>query len=206
MMDKPKKLNKYCTIPVMLDMLIRRRIKLLDPKNWKDKNDIHNLAVYQKHFGYKKILATCFLASGETIHHWGQYADGTLGCCIEFDKNILIDVENNRRMRYGMVEYVPINKVCEKTPRDLPFIKRLAYYVEDEFRIIYQGDEDEVIIPFKHEQIVKITLNSGLSKDILKTMKGIIKSMVNCKVNVSTLENSNLWKKQINLVVSSQSQ
>lgn len=32
-------LRKYTTIPVLMDILDRKRISLLDPKKWEDRND-----------------------------------------------------------------------------------------------------------------------------------------------------------------------
>ena len=37
--SKRSTLRKYTTIPVLLDILARKRIALRDPKKWEDRND-----------------------------------------------------------------------------------------------------------------------------------------------------------------------
>ena len=41
---EPKKLNRFTTLPVLLDLLKRKRLVLLDPAVWEDKNDSENSA------------------------------------------------------------------------------------------------------------------------------------------------------------------
>jgi hypothetical protein len=77
---KNNKLNRFTTLPVLLDMLRRKRLVFSDPKYWEDKNDLELLAIYKKAKGKKSLFALCFLMEDETIHHWKAFAAGSSGC------------------------------------------------------------------------------------------------------------------------------
>src|SRR5436305_3650415 len=88
--DEIEKLNRYTTLPVLLDLLKRRRLVLLDPKSWEDKNDSGVMLEYQHRRKAPRLFALCFSWGDETIHQWKAFADGISGCCIEFDAQRLI--------------------------------------------------------------------------------------------------------------------
>ena len=79
------KLNCYTTLPVLLDLLKRRRLVLLDPKSWEDKNDSGVMEENKRRKKVPRLFALCFSWGDETIHQWKAFADGISGCCIEFD-------------------------------------------------------------------------------------------------------------------------
>jgi len=99
-----KKLSRYTTLPVLLDLLKRKKIVLLDPATWEDKNDSEILKEYKKRKKCTNLFALCFSGGDETIHHWKTFADGISGCCIEFDAQKLIDVfANHREIRQNRI-------------------------------------------------------------------------------------------------------
>ena len=101
-----KKINRYTTLPVLLDMLKRKRLVLLDPSSWEDKNDSEILTEYKKRKRIKKLFALCFSYGDETIHHWKTFADGISGCCIQFDSDKLINLlKHTPGIQYGAVKY-----------------------------------------------------------------------------------------------------
>src|SRR5690349_15189787 len=86
----PKKLNRYTTLPVLLDLLRRKKIVLLDPCAWEDRNDDEIILNYKGRKGIRGLFAVCCGTGDETVHHWKAYANGISGCCIEFNGNKLL--------------------------------------------------------------------------------------------------------------------
>jgi hypothetical protein len=54
------KLNRYTTLPVLLDLLKRQRLVLLDPKSWEDRNDAGVMREYKKRKKARRLFALCF--------------------------------------------------------------------------------------------------------------------------------------------------
>ena len=57
---KAGKLNRFTSLPVLLDLLKRRKIVLLDPASWEDKNDTEILIEYKKRKTFRKSLLFAF--------------------------------------------------------------------------------------------------------------------------------------------------
>ena len=113
------KLNRFTTLPALLDLLRRRKIVLRDPSTWEDKNDVKIILEYKRQKKIPNLFAVCFCVGGETVHHWKTYADGISGCCIEFDKKRLLKCFRGVpgvRCRY--VVYKRIEEVIEEIKND----------------------------------------------------------------------------------------
>ena len=82
-------LNRFTSLPILLDMLSRKCITLLEPTSWEDKNDAFYLEEYKKEKKLKTLLAYCFSAKRETYHHWRVFSNGPSGVCVEFDREKL---------------------------------------------------------------------------------------------------------------------
>jgi len=112
----PRKLNRYTTLPVLLNLLRMKKIVLLDPSAWEDRNDAEIILEYKKRKKIRKLFAICFGIGDETIHHWKTYADGISGCCIEFDeKKLLKSFKGINEIRLGDVTYKRINVTIQLT-------------------------------------------------------------------------------------------
>lgn len=85
-----KVLNRFTTIPILLDILTRKKIFIPDYTSWEDKNDTEVLDYYLSKTRYKQIKAICFTHDDETIHHWHYFSKGSSGCCIQFNFDKLI--------------------------------------------------------------------------------------------------------------------
>jgi hypothetical protein len=136
-----RRLNRYTTLPVLFDLLRRKKIVLLDPSTWEDRNDAQIILEYKKRKGFPNLFAICFGIDDETIHHWKAYADGVSGCCIEFDeKKLLKCFDGISEIRKGGVTYKKMSEIRNYTIAvdDMPFIKRWAYRCENEYRILWQ--------------------------------------------------------------------
>ncbi len=59
--DKITRLNRFTTLPVLLDLLERKKLVLLDPKSWDDKNDTEVILAYKKKAKIENLFALCFV-------------------------------------------------------------------------------------------------------------------------------------------------
>ena len=79
-------LSRYTSIPAMLDTLVQRRIVLLDPATWSDRNDREMMGAYAAASPDRRVFAYCMAEGREAAHHWQVYADGGRGARINFDQ------------------------------------------------------------------------------------------------------------------------
>jgi hypothetical protein len=185
-------------------MLLHKRITLLSPDNWEDKNDAYYLRQYKKKMKYKTVLACCFSTCPETFHHWKVFASGPSGVCIEFDKAKLLDaVYEVEGIASRKVEYLLIKENVKRNVRDWPFLKRNAFHDEREFRIIYKDADvkkEFLSIPIELSCINKITVNPWVHKSLAdSTITAIRKLLPSSRIIVhpSNLIENELWKQCI---------
>ncbi len=197
------KINRYTTLPVLLDLLKRKKLVLLNPSTWEDRNDAEIIMEYKKRKNIRNLFAICFGVGDETVHHWKAYADGISGCCIEFDKKKLLEsFKNKNGIRYGNVIYRKINDLNENTVDidRIPFIKRWPYRCENEFRILWEGRTNQKTMEFEINlhSINKITLSQRIPVDVSDSVKDLLRSEIgdpSRKINRSTLYENNRWIK-----------
>jgi hypothetical protein len=70
--------------------LLNKKIVLLNPSSWEDRNDSHYLERYKADKKLKTLVALCFSKKRETFHHWKIFSGGPAGVCVEFDKDMLL--------------------------------------------------------------------------------------------------------------------
>jgi hypothetical protein len=196
-----ERLNKYTTLPVLLDLLNRKKLVLLDPKTWDDKNDSEIILEYARRKGVEKIFVSCFSYGMETIHHWKTYSNGVAGCCIEFDAKALLSIADkipgviHRRVIYKKLNIIENQKKI--AVNKIPFYKRWPYRCEEEYRIIWEGDTTknflEIDIPL--EIINKVTISQQMPEPVYKTIKILLKDTNESieKVNRSTIYENKRW-------------
>lgn len=196
-----KKLNRFTMLPVLLDLLERRKLVLLNPKKWQDKNDWEIIQTYKKRKGIFGLCALCFSFGDETIHHWNAYSAGSSGCCIEFNgRKLIAIIDELPHVRHGKVEYKQIHKVDAKSIDidSIPFTKRWPYRCEEEYRVIWEGDVDEeyyeIDIPLN--VISKITISQEMPGQVFKSIKQLLnrdKQGGGSRVSRSTLFENKIW-------------
>jgi hypothetical protein len=200
-MNRMIRLNRYTTLPVLLDMLKRRKLVLLDPASWEDRNDAELLIEYKKRKKLKSLLALCLSYGDETIHHWKTFADGISGCCIEFDAKKLISLlKPISGVRFGPIVYRKLHEVKNNaiTVGRIPFTKRWPYRCEEEFRILWEHDApvETFEIPFDLRIIRKITINQRMPKPVYFTireeLRGVFKDPEQ-RINRSTIYQNQIW-------------
>ena len=72
-------LNRYTSLPVLLDMLVHKKIVLLKPSSWEDKNDSYYMERYREERNLETLVAICFTKKRETFHHWKIFTNGASG-------------------------------------------------------------------------------------------------------------------------------
>jgi hypothetical protein len=198
-----KYLRRYTNIPALIYLLRERKITLLDPASWDDKNDSYFLSLYREKKDLKSVLALCFTPAFETYHHWRVFAGGSSGACISFDQaKILKAVKKQVGVRAKAVQYLTLADIrdIEVKTAALPFLKRAAYEDEREFRIIYESSnkkESSLDIAIPLACIERITLSPWIPSALSDHVKCTIKEIDGCsalKVYRSTLISNENWK------------
>ena len=198
-------LRRYTSLPQLLQILQTESLTLLDPRYWDDKNDGALIEKYCKKKKLKKVLALCFAESSETYHHWKIYAEGVSGVCIEFDKTRLLQAlqAQKKDLRHGSVKYVKVDELSSYQARvsDWPFIKRLPYEGEKEFRILYEERTDPTrtsfALPVPIEAIHRVYLSPWIYRDVSNAVRKTIQSLPKCadlEVYKTSLVDNKRWK------------
>lgn len=208
-------LRRYTTLPSLIYLLTEKKITLLDPKFWDDRNDYSFLARYKRAKNLKSVLALCFTVyendnrstddeddDEETYHHWSVFAGGSAGVCIKFKGNELIaELEKQDGVSTGQVHYRNIWQQAneDKTPDRLPFVKRSGFRHENEFRVIYGSKNEKrrtLDIPISLSTIELIRLSPWLPKALCGHVERTLRAINGCEnlaISRSTLINSEKW-------------
>jgi len=201
--SNPKFLNRFTKIPFLIDLLLKKKLTLLNPSLWEDGNDRFIMELYRKRENKESLFALCLTDSRETIHHWNAFADGESGCCIEFNYNKLCDCikKVDCDFYYQKIEYKKIKDLAtnEKESKKFPFLKRDPFRPEKEFRIVALCNTvqtNSFSIPITLDTINRITLSNKLPKEIFENVKNglnIIAPEFKGKISHSTLFNNVKW-------------
>jgi len=202
----PKFLNRYTTLPILMDMLWRKQITMLSPQTWEDRNDAYYLECYQEVKELGAVLALCFSTKRETFHHWRVFSHGSSGVCIEFDgPAFLARALANPDFRCQPVEYCRIDELEAKKPAvsRWPFLKRRPFADEAEFRVIYESlTAGDLSQPLDYDigSVNRVTLSPWMPKAVADSVIALIKTIDGCSdlyVNRSSLVENGRWKKAI---------
>jgi hypothetical protein len=202
-MEHKRPLRRYTNIPALIYLLRERKITLLDPASWDDKNDSYFLSLYREKRNLASVLALCFTPAYETYHHWRVFAGGSSGACISFNQaKLLKAVRKQVGVTAKAVQYLTLADIrgMKVKTSALPFLKRSAYGDEREFRIIYESSTKkhsslDVAIPLTC--IERITLSPWIPAALSDHLKSTIKEIDGCtamKVYRSTLISNENWK------------
>lgn len=203
-----KRLSRYTTLPVLLDLLERKKLTLLNPELWDDKNDSLVILAYKQKKNIKNLFAICMSHGDETVHHWKTFSNGTSGCVIEFDaERLFMMVEKIPNLRHAKVQYRKLSDVENKKSiveiDQMPFTKRWPYRCEEEYRIIVTDDSENDFfdIPITLDIIKRITISQQMPEPVYKTIKEYLKSAngdPKRKINRSTLYENKRWISRFN--------
>jgi len=191
-------LSRYTSLPSLLHILTEKKLTLLDTSNWDDKNDCFLIDKFKDIKKLGTVRALCLTTVRERYHHWRVFTNGSDGVCIEFDRKRLLD---RLRIHVGLVfrdiDYVPLNKIARIMPNvdDLPFLKRVAYKDEAEFRIVYFDKlkvKDPITFPIEITDIKKVTLSPWMNKQLTDAVETVIRNIPAC--DKLTIERTTLLK------------
>ena len=208
-------LNRYTSLPVLIDILVHKRIVLLKPSSWEDRNDSFYLERYKEEKKLKAVLALCFSTKRETFHHWKVFSAGTGGVCIEFDKARLLEgMTTEAGFTLRKVDYAFIKNVVSNRPQlaDWPFLKRKPFEDEGEFRIVYENktkEERTKEVPIQLSSIRMITLSPWMPETVAKTVTKVLQDLPGCSsmtVGRSSLLETSRWQQAIRSMRTASSQ
>lgn len=196
-------LRRYTDLSSLLNIVKRRAITLLPPSSWDDRNDRLMMETYRNYRKLKTLLALCLTSRGETYHHWKVFTNGSHGVCIHFHRSNFIQTMLRAGVEVKEMDYKKFGDLDADAipPRDLPFIKRLAFKDEGEVRAIYENIKPEVSlksVEINLNLISRVTLNPWMPAAIAESVVEIIESLAPPlvdKVSQSELIESPTWKK-----------
>ena len=200
------RLFRYTSLSALLNILQTKKLPLLNPKRWEDKNDTYFIEKYRMRSSAEKIFAICFMRGAERFHQWKIFASGGDGVRIEFIKDKLLEhFPASKTLIRKPVAYRRIDTLKTNAPpaKNLPFLKRMPYEDEKEYRIIFMGDGDDDGLDQKSFEIdlsciAEIKINPWMPKSLRETTTTAIRSIAGCeklKVSRSTLLENEQWKK-----------
>lgn len=196
-------LKRYTELPFALQLLHSRRLTLINPSSWDDKNDSHFVHTYRDRKKLGSVLALCLTEAPQTYHHWKVFTHGASGACIYFDKERLQDWINATDLIEGReVTYRTLLQIQRRPPKleDLPFLKRTAYKHESEFRILFCTKKKSVSlqnfdIPLNIVDF--ILLNPWMPPPTAKAVEDVIHRIEGCeniKVARATIVKNDAWQ------------
>ncbi len=200
-------IRRYTSLPILLDMLVNKKITLIDPASWEDRNDSFYVEKYREIKRLRTVLALCFTTRLETFHHWKVFAGNSGGVCVLFNaENLLTCFKKNPGIKTGTVTYKLVRDFKHNLPDedDLPFLKRKQYEDEAEFRIIYENRNKAFqtkSFQLDLQCIERITLSPWLPYSVSETVKEVIRQIPGCAsieiIRTGVIENL-AWKNVAN--------
>jgi hypothetical protein len=197
--------KRYTKLGHAIAALESKKLALPNPSTWDDSNDQEFVTLYRRHISAKSVYAMCCTMSAERYHHWRIFTDKSRadGVCIEFKRRPLQAFLNRRRdVRAQPVEYVPRKEMRESNhrPEDLPFIKRLGYSDEREWRILVTSPEPQQALfelPFRLEWVHRIVLNPWMTEADRDAARRVLKPLMKtpARITATLLTNSAEWKR-----------
>jgi hypothetical protein len=205
MSKRPSGLRRYTDLSALFYLLAERKLTLLDPQRWDDKNDSYCLAQYRKKKKLKSVLALCFVQSSERYHLWKVFGAGTSGVRIKFKGSELIAAVTKKEptLRHDEIEYLLLDRVLKSSvPADrLPFVKRYGFQDEREYRLVYGSDVElvkyDIAIPLSCIESIKLNpwLDPSLFEHVKKAVRSISSDCASLKIVQSSLTNNENWKR-----------
>jgi hypothetical protein len=179
---------------------------------WDDKNDVHTIAVYKRKRPKSSVLLMCLARPAETFHHWRIYGGKAKRdkMCVTFQKDLLLDsLKGTPALRYNRVRYRKVETIRAIRPKvgGLPFLKRIQFRDEREFRILWESDTSKRTqkgIPVDLRSIKTIMFSPWISKSLFQHRNVLINRILRnagisdaTDVKRSYLVDSGVWKRAI---------
>ncbi|MEX3639668.1 hypothetical protein [Paraburkholderia sp. BR14320] len=189
-------IRRYLPLSAVFDTLLRKKLALLDPQNWDDKNDRRFMQLYKEAKHLNSLYALCAATCTETYAHWRVYSPAAEGACIEIWREPLeAALKETKYVRFRDMKYVKLEDVDHLGPadlEDLPFSKRVGYGSEREYRIIAWSKKPQAAaleIDIDLNWVKKIELNPWMPKSLADSVQTMLKAVPNCE-NLATSQSS----------------
>jgi len=202
-MPKRSFLRRYTNLAGVIHILGTRNIALLDPESWDDSNDVFFMQRYKELKKAKSVAALCFAQETETYHHWRVFSPGSDGVCLDLDRERFLRIfARDTDVCHGLVNYEAIDSLRRSKPsvEELPYLKRLPYKHESEFRVVHTALSKSKPYP-KYKMpincINKVVLSPWMPKPLVKSVKELLKSIDGCRtltVYQTTVIDNPTWK------------
>jgi len=198
-----KYIKRYTSLRYASKALKTHTLLLPKPSKWDDLNDQHFVELYRNHVSAESVYALCCTMGAERYHHWRVFADGVTGVCLEFERAPFQHALNRMNgVRAGPVKYLKMNELNPAEgyrAEDLPFIKRIGYRDEREWRVLVTSadkNSDFFEIPFEQHWIHRIILNPWISASDAESARRTLRPLVEGSTSISGsfLRNSKKWK------------
>lgn len=197
-------LRRYTELPYVLQLLHSKKLTLVNPSAWDDKNDSHFIQTYRDKKELGSVLALCLTEAQQTYHHWKVFTHGASGACIHFNQKALQAWVNENDLLQGRkVIYRTLPQIQKLAPKieDLPFLKRKAYEHEGEFRILFSTKKKSVSVQsfdIPLEMIDFVLLNPWLPQSTASAIADVIHCIEGCEaieVKRATIVKNDDWQK-----------
>src|SRR5207247_8068288 len=111
-------LRRYSSVASLLALLQDKKLTLLSPSLWEDRNDAFYMGEYKSKKELRTLLALCFTESDESYHHWRVFTHGADGVCIHFKREALLQaLPIGHQLVAGPVTYRKIADLPRLKPR-----------------------------------------------------------------------------------------
>ena len=182
--DLTKFIRRYTSLSNAINCLANRKLTLMDPQTWDDRNDRYFMARYKEGLGLRALYGVCAARCGETYHHWRVFTSGFDGVCIEIKRKPLeAELERQEHIRFSSVDYLKLGEVDQLTNNDLlrlPFVKRAAFEPEREYRIVAHSNEEqqaaldlELQLTWINRVVINPWMPAPVAGSVIAALKGI---------------------------------
>jgi hypothetical protein len=103
-------IRRYLPLSAVIDTLRRRKLALLNPENWDDRNDRLFMQSYKEKRGLSSLYAICVAVRHETYYHWRVFTPGHEGACLELWRGPLeaaLRERDSTRFKRGQISHAP---------------------------------------------------------------------------------------------------
>jgi len=197
-------IRRYLPLSSVIDTLQRRKIALLDPQNWDDRNDRRFMQLYKDAKGLRSLYAMCAAACTETYAHWRIYTPAAEGVCLELWREPFeAALKQTGSTIFREVKYLSLDRVDRLGPGDiddLPFSKRAGYGAEEEYRVIAWSQEPQAAaLGFEIDLswVKRVELNPWMPETLAHSARTALKAIPGCKklaTSQSTLVDNQRWR------------
>ena len=192
-------LRRYVSSEDGLAYLRAGSIALGEYAHWKDISERASLEAYEdlKSLTRNSLRLACFTQAPETYHHWNLYA--RKGLCFILRREQVEEQASQVGIRCQSVEYTKVASLKDTNLESWPFLKRLPYQDEQEYRLISDaGDNSIQLTPDSVERIyLSPWLSAKQENEVRDMVRGRYSDANGCAIKVSktTILENEQWIK-----------